>query len=143
MGLNKVSKILCTALKKIPVDGGDVCHVLKKDAIGFIGFGEAYISQVFHRSIKGWKLHKKMTMNLVVPEGAVKFVFFDGEGNSRVEVIGEQNYQRLTVPPGIWFGFQGLSEKRSLVLNIADLEHDPNEVIRKKISEIDYDWELY
>ncbi len=141
MGLSKVSEIILTELKRLPVDGGDVCHVLKKSAVGYVGFGEVYISHVLYRSVKAWKLHREMTLNLVVPEGAVKFVFFDGDGNSRVEVIGEESYKRLTVPPGIWFGFQGLAQKRSLVLNIADVEHDPREAVRKKISEIDYDWE--
>ena len=30
--------------------------------------------------------------------------------------------------------------KESLILNIANIEHDPNEVDRKEIDKINYDW---
>ena len=30
---------------------------------------------------------------------------------------------------------------RSLVTNIADIEHDPNETLRKDYKEIKFDWE--
>ena len=49
-------------------------------------------------------------------------------------------YVRLTVPPGIWFGFKGKAAGKSLLLNIADIVHEPNEVLSKPKSEILYDW---
>ena len=85
-------------------------------------------------------------MNLLVPLGDVRFVFFSKEHLAeqkeefRIEKIGDNRYSRLTVPPGIWFGFQGLSSGYSLLMNVIDQEHDPDEVLRKEISEIDYDW---
>ena len=54
--------------------------------------------------------------------------------------MGLENYCRLSVPPGIWFGFKGMDKNLNLVMNISDLEHDPNEVQRKDISEIVYEW---
>ena len=56
------------------------------------------------------------------------------------ENIGEEQYALLTVPPGIWFGFQGKASGRSLLMNVADMAHDPDEVLRKKTSEIVYNW---
>jgi dTDP-4-dehydrorhamnose 3,5-epimerase len=84
-----------------------------------------------------------MTMNLIVPFGQVKFVFCNVQSQSevfRIEEIGDHNYARLTVPPGIWFGFQGLKVNASLVLNIADIPHDPCEVRRLSEPEINYNW---
>ena len=82
-----------------------------------------------------------MTMNIVVPFGKVKFVFFDEDSQTyRNEEIGEDNYLRLTIPPGLWFGFKDMTENRSLITNIADIEHDDNEVDRLDINEIKYDW---
>ena len=40
------------------------------------GFGEVYFSELRPKSIKAWKYHYKMTLNLIVPLGEVKFVFF-------------------------------------------------------------------
>jgi dTDP-4-dehydrorhamnose 3,5-epimerase len=83
-----------------------------------------------------------MTLNLVVPLGEISFVFHikDQENCFRTENIGEEKYVRLTVPPGIWFGFQGRGSSQSLLMNLADMAHDPDEVLRKKKSEIVYNW---
>ena len=83
-----------------------------------------------------------MTMNLVVPVGNVRFVFFSMDDcKYRVEEIGSDHYARLTVPPGIWFGFKGLSSSSSLVLNMSSIVHDPYEVSRLNLSDIEYSWE--
>ncbi len=134
--------IITTHLSKIQTDGGDVLHGIKKNEETYFGFGEAYFSNVNKGKIKGWKLHKDMTMNLIVPSGTVKFVFFDEKFKSHKELtIGRLNYCRVTVPPKIWFAFQGLDNKYpNLVFNFANLQHDPNEVIRKEINEIFYNW---
>ena len=134
--------IVITPLARIATAGGDVLHVLKKSDAGYAGFGEAYFSWVDAGSVKAWKRHTRMTMNVVVPVGQVRFVFrLDGSDKFRIEEIGVDRYVRITVPPGIWFGFQGLAAPQSLVLNLANILHDPNEVERLALSEIKYDWE--
>ena len=82
-------------------------------------------------------------MNLVVPVGNVKFVFYDEENKYFEEYkIGKNNYCRLTVNPLIWFGFQGLEEGENIVMNVANIENDPNEVERKDLLDLEYFWEL-
>jgi len=125
------NKIIVTPLKQIHVEGGNVFHALKNMDNGYHGFGEAYFSWIEQGSIKAWKRHLRMTMNLIVPVGNVQFVFITEEGNLLVrEIIGENNYVRITVPPGIWFGFKGEYAPKSLVLNLASITHDPDEVER-------------
>ena len=137
-----LNDILVTPLKRIPTDGGDVMHALKNSDNGFNSFGEVYFSWVEQGAIKAWKCHQHMTLNLVVPLGEVSFVFhiMDQKKSIRTENIGEEQYARLTVPPGIWFGFQGKASGRSLLMNVADMAHDQDEVLRKKTSEIVYNW---
>jgi len=135
-----INEIITTPLKRIPVLGGNVLHAMKKTDAGFSGFGESYFSQVESGAVKAWKKHLKMTLNLIVPMGKVRFVFMDNDGLFRVETIGDNNYARLTIPPGIWFGFKGDFEKTSLILNIANIEHSPKEVERKEINKIKYNW---
>ncbi len=131
-----LSDIILSPLKRIPVAGGDVLHVFKNTDSDFTHFGEAYFSFVEQGVVKAWKLHKRMTLNLVVPIGDVRFIFTSNEeGGVREATIGESNYARLTVPPGIWFGFQGLAKGSNLLLNLADITHDPDEVLRKSIDE--------
>ena len=142
MGNVNLEDIYVTPLNRITTVGGDVLHALKDSDTGFNGFGEIYFSWVEQGAIKAWKYHQRMTMNLVVPLGEVRFVFHltNQKDNFRDEIIGEEKYFRLTVPPGIWFGFQGISTGRSLIMNLADMTHDPDEVLRKKKSEIIYNW---
>lgn len=148
-GLNKkMEGISFTKLKRIDHPDGDIFHGLKASEKSFKKFGEAYFSQVHHGRVKAWKRHSRMRLNLIVPLGEVKFVFYDDRADSSTQGlftsfnISAGNYGRLTVEPGIWFGFQGIGDSINLILNIADIEHDPDEVERKAISEIEYEWEL-
>ncbi len=140
----KLDDILVVPLRQIEIAGGDVLQVMKQSDSGYVGFGEAYFSWVTSGAIKAWKRHALMTMNIVVPVGQVNFVFCcvntDGNEEFRVEKIGIGCYARITVPPGIWFGFQGLHASPSLVLNIASIPHDPNEIERLALTEINYEW---
>ena len=140
--MSLLDQIQVTPLKRISTTGGDVLHALKSTEDAFQGFGEAYFSFVEPGAIKAWKQHLRMTMNLVVPVGSVRFVFHDSSTLSfREEIIGEFNYQRLTAPPKIWFGFQGVATTPSLLLNLACIPHDPAEVKRKTLSEVEFNWQ--
>ena len=135
--------ILEKDLKVIPVKDGDVKHFLRSDEKSFNGFGEAYFSFIEKGKIKGWKMHTKMIMNLVVPVGEVGFVFYTGKQNTPFKVfrIGANNYKRLTVPPNIWFGFKGLGLYSNLVVNLSNIIHDPAESKKKELSKINFDWD--
>lgn len=145
MGSVNLNSIVLSQLSRIETVGGDVLHGIKKTDNGYYGFGEAYFSWIFAGHIKAWKRHNLMTMNLIVPFGNVRFVFCvqnkeeNNNNEYRVEEIGENRFMRITVPPGIWFGFQSLSPK-SLVLNVSDIVHKSTEVDRVSISHFHYTW---
>ena len=133
--INHISGVIISPLNKIENQLGSILHGMKASENGYIEFGEAYFSTVGHNIIKPWKKHLKMTLNLIVPIGRVRFVFMDNDGLFREEIIGDGNYVRLTIPPGIWFGFKGDYENTSLILNIANIEHSPEEIERKEALE--------
>lgn len=141
MGAVNFSKVDFFQLKRISVLGGDVLHGLKASDPNFKGFGEAYFSIAQKGYVKAWKLHKNMTMALIVPKGSVQFVFYDERSNDFHEyIIGDNNFGRLTVSPGVWFGFRGVGEGDNLILNIANIEHSPDEVDRREVNQMDYKW---
>jgi dTDP-4-dehydrorhamnose 3,5-epimerase len=139
-----IKGVLITKLDVIDVLGGNVMHAMKETSSGYSGFGEAYFSQIEKGAIKAWKRHKEMTLNLVVPVGEIKFVLFDDREVSNIQfqevIISKDNYCRLTVPPMIWIGFQGLSDGDSMLLNMANIEHDKYEVDKKNIEQIEFNW---
>lgn len=138
-----------TNLKILNSKEGSVLHFIKSCDPGFKQFGEVYFSTVKKNHIKAWKMHKKMTLNLVVPVGKVLFHFLDARCKSieskkiQTIVLSQDPYFRLTVPPMYWFGFKGLSDGLNLISNQADLEHEPEEVERKPLEAFDADWLNY
>ncbi len=132
--------VVLTPLKQISNIKGDIFHALKKSDIGFDGFGEAYFSTINKGDIKGWKKHLQMTLNLIVPIGAIEFVTYDEHTKSFFSVIlSQKNYQRLTIKKGVWMAFRGVGEY-NILLNLASIEHNPNEAISLDINKIAYAW---
>ncbi|TVZ55491.1 dTDP-4-dehydrorhamnose 3,5-epimerase [Lutibacter sp. Hel_I_33_5] len=144
--LKLISGVKLTPLDIISQPMGDVFHGIKKSDDGYNGFEEAYFSTIYFGVIKPWKKHIKMTLNIIVPIGEIRFVLYDDREGSATNGkfmdinLSINNYCRLTVPPNIWMAFEGISEKTNLLMNISNLEHDPNEVVREKINKYDYNW---
>ena len=132
--------IILTPLKQIHNLKGDIFHAMKKSDIGYDGYGEAYFSTIKTGDIKGWKKHTKMTLNLVVPLGEVEFVVYNENNKEFFNVVlSQNNYQRLTIKPGLWLSFRGI-DQHNMLLNLANIEHDSHEAINKELKEIDYEW---
>lgn len=133
-------------LKIIKNDQGDLLHCMKSSSEVYSNFGEAYFSEIKSGAIKSWKRHNQMVLNIVVPLGKIKFVIYDDRKSSSTKhqfhevILSKDNYKRLTVSPGLWMAFKGLSKDLSMLINIANIEHDDNEVDRKSIDEIPYNW---
>jgi len=143
-----IDGVLTSPLRRISGPAGDVLHAMKRSAEGFSGFGEAYFSTVHQGAIKSWRCHRIVTMNLVVPVGAVRFVVHDARDDSRTRgrftelAIGVaiDNYARLTIPSGLWLAFQGIGPGTSVILDIIDREHDPAEAEACDLAAIPYAW---
>jgi dTDP-4-dehydrorhamnose 3,5-epimerase len=142
-----IAGVELTPLAIIPALDGEVLHAMRADSVGYHGFGEAYFSTISHRGIKAWKRHRLMTLNIVVPVGQIKFAIHDDRpkstsyGLTGTFVLSPKRYMRLTIPPGLWMGFQGLGHELNLLLNIADMAHDPTEADRCPFDTIPFDWE--
>ncbi|RMH56161.1 MAG: dTDP-4-dehydrorhamnose 3,5-epimerase [Candidatus Hydrogenedentota bacterium] len=145
-----IEGVKITPLKQFHDERGKVMHMMRCDREPFEKFGEIYFSVVEPGAIKGWHIHKEMTLNYAVPVGKIKFVLFDDrpDSSTRGELaelfLGPENYLLVTVPPMVWNGFKGLGAIPSLVANCATVPHSPDEIDRlDPFSErIPYDWSL-
>ena len=137
-------------LRRIPDERGVVLHMLRRDDPWFEGFGEIYFSTVYPGVVKGWHLHKKMTLNYAVVSGTIKLVLFDDRAESPTKgelnelLIGDNNYSLVSIPPYVWNGFKGVGVTPSILANCATEPHDPDEIQRLDPfdNHIPYDWEL-
>lgn len=133
-------------LKKISNPKGDIFHAMKNIDLGYVGFGEAYFSEIISGEIKGWKRHMEMVLNLVVILGKVRFVMYDDRPDSSTygqfyqTILSVENYNRLTVPVGVWLAFEGVSESRNLLLNLASIPHNPDESEVRHLDDIKFGW---
>ncbi|MBC8739241.1 dTDP-4-dehydrorhamnose 3,5-epimerase [Paraburkholderia sp. UCT31] len=136
--------ISLTPLKRIATPGGDVLHGMKATDHGFSGFGEAYFSMVNKGAVKGWKLHRAMTLNFVVPCGEIQVRVYDETTDTsrdfRLSPSTAETYARLTIPPKLWVAFGGLGEGVNLLLNLASIPHDPMESERRDTEAFTWSW---
>ncbi|TAH34343.1 MAG: dTDP-4-dehydrorhamnose 3,5-epimerase [Planctomycetota bacterium] len=137
-------------LKRIPDERGVILHMLRCDDPHFEKFGEIYFSGVYPGAIKGWHIHKEMTLNYAVPVGMIKFVLYDERPDSPTKgelmelYLGEHNYSLVSVPPGVWNGFKGMGSGMALVANCSSIPHRADEIGRCDPfdNHIPYDWSL-
>ena len=137
-------------LRQISVPKGDLWHAFKVTDEGFAGFGEVYFTQIEPHQIKGWKRHNRYVLNLIVVVGAVKFVIYDDRPDSKTkgeffEVVlsPKDNYQRLTVAPGLWMAFAGADPSQtSMLMDLIPEVHDSSEGDRMDLDDIKYDFAI-
>lgn len=140
-----IDDVLLTPLKRVFHPSGAILHAMKASSPGFTGFGEAYFSTIHKDLIKGWKRHNRLTLNLVVPVGSIRFVICDDRGAKKDTpeffdvIIDKDNYVRLTIPPAVWVCFKGLQDA-NLLMNIIAEEHDPLESDNIELQQISYDF---
>lgn len=137
-------------LRQILDERGKVMHMLRCDTKDFSGFGEIYFSCVYPGVIKGWHIHKLMTLNYAVPHGNIKLVLYDDRADSPTKgelqelFLGPDNYMLVSIPPMLWNGFKGIGTEMAIVANCASIPHDPDEIERLDPFDpsIPYDWEI-
>lgn len=144
-----IDGVSLTPLRRFEDARGVVLHMLRSDDAHFRQFGEIYFSTVHAGAVKAWHRHRAKTVNLAVPLGCARVVVYDPRQHSttfgKVDVVdlGADNYQLLTVPPGLWYGFKGIGQGTTLVANCATLPFDPSEGDRlpADAQEIPFKWD--
>jgi dTDP-4-dehydrorhamnose 3,5-epimerase len=144
--MGRINGVVLSQSSIVTVPGGDVKKLLRADECAYQGFGEAYLVTINAGVIKDWRLHERMTATLFLLSGIVRLVLFDPRKDSITHkkfqeiLLSRSNQLRVTVSPGIWFAFRSESKADSLLLNISNILHDDNEVMRAQKNQISYKW---
>ena len=132
-----IEGVRITELKIIRDERGSIMHMLRNDSPHFEKFGEIYFSTVHPGVVKGWHIHKKMTLNYAVVEGTITLVLYDDREGSKTKgevmeiELSPENYRLVTIPPMVWNGFQGAGKEDAIVANCSTMPHDPEEILRE------------
>ena len=71
--ISLIEGVILTKLMTIKSPEGSVLRYLRHNDNGFNQFKESYFSTVNKDIIKPWKRHIKMSLNIAVPVGEIKF----------------------------------------------------------------------
>jgi dTDP-4-dehydrorhamnose 3,5-epimerase len=118
-------------LRRIPDERGTIMHMLRVTDPHFQQFGEIYFSTIYQGVIKGWHLHREMTLNYACVFGRIKLVIYDDREGSATRgelmeiFLGPDNYALVIIPPDVWNGFKGMSDPFALIANCCTHPHDP------------------
>jgi dTDP-4-dehydrorhamnose 3,5-epimerase len=121
-------------LRRIADERGTVLHMLRRDDPHFQAFDEIHFSTVYPGVVKGWHIHREMTLNYAVPLGRIKLVLYDDRSDSPTHgtleqhFLGPANHAPIRVPPTVWNGLKGMGTELALVANCATRPHDPDEI---------------
>ncbi|UNC93634.1 dTDP-4-dehydrorhamnose 3,5-epimerase family protein [Candidatus Contubernalis alkaliaceticus] len=145
-----IEGVVITPLKQFLDERGKVMHMFRCDSDNFEQFGEIYFSCVYPGAIKGWHIHKLMTLNYAVPTGNIKLVLYDNREDSATRgelqeiFLGPDNYCLVTIPPLVWNGFKGIGTEMAVVANCSSIPHDPEEIDRLDPfdASIPYNWDI-
>jgi dTDP-4-dehydrorhamnose 3,5-epimerase len=137
-------------LKRIPDERGTIMHMLRATDPHFQQFGEIYFSTIYKDVIKGWHLHREMTLNYSCIHGRIKLVLFDDreQSSTRGELmeifLGPDNYSLVIIPPEVWNGFKGMTDPLSIMANCCTHAHDPSRSSRLDPfdNHIPYNWNV-
>jgi dTDP-4-dehydrorhamnose 3,5-epimerase len=135
-------------LRRIPDERGTIYHMLRADDPHFIAFGEIYFSTVYPNVVKGWHKHREQTLNYACIFGRIKLVLYDDRPTSSTTgtvqelFLGPDHYALVTIPPGIWTGFKGMTGPYAIVANCCTHPHDPalTERVDPFDNNIPYQW---
>jgi dTDP-4-dehydrorhamnose 3,5-epimerase len=147
-GAGTIEGVGVVELRRIPDERGTIYHMLRADDPHFISFGEIYFTSVYPGVVKGWHRHREMTLNYACILGRIKLVLYDDRpesstvGTLQELFLGTDHYALVTIPPGIWTGFKGMTEPYALVANCCTHPHDParTERLDPFDNQIPYDW---
>ena len=133
-----LNKIKFYKKKVIMNPKGNIMKFINQSDKHYIRFGEIYFTWIKKDYLKGWKFHRKMHMNLTVPVGKIKCIFYDKKTNKKIVFnLGEKKFGTLYVPPKIWFAFQNMDKKKnSLLVNCSSIIHDKSETVNKDFEKI-------
>ena len=90
--------------------------------------------------------YQEMTINIIVLIGEVIFLLFaDRDNRNSINnifsiIISHSNYFRLMFSHEIWHALKGCNYDLNLIFDVADMEFQPDEIIKIDFDKIPFDW---
>ncbi len=106
-------------------DSGRIVKILSGENVE-----EIYTTTVKLGCNRGWRRHLSATTRLSVIFGDIRVHIEDGASKHFLYNLNSTNPSLLIIPQNYWFKFEGV-EMSSIVINMSNMKHDPDEVQRR------------
>lgn len=130
---------------------GRLVELFRSDSPHAPGFGQVHLTTVYPGVVKAWHRHRDRTDVLYCVAGTIRLGLYDDRpgtstpGELREFFLGDHGPLRVTIPPGVWFGFKGVGTREALVVVLTDRLNNPRdpdeERLDPQINDIPFDWE--
>jgi len=114
-------------VKKLTIhvdERGRLMEILRIDDSMFKKFGQVYYTATNPGFVKAWHYHKIQTDYFTCLQGKMRLVLYDDRKNSKTKgqiqefIISPENPILVSIPPGIYHGFESADNKEAVALNI-------------------------
>ena len=137
-------------LKTLADERGFLMEILRSDESIYEKFGQAYLTMVKPRVVKGWHYHKQQVDHFIGVQGTAKVVLYDAREESPTFglinefLLGLENSVLVKIPTYVYHGFTAVGNQNAMILNIpTEVYHydQPDEYRANPFGkEIPYDW---
>jgi dTDP-4-dehydrorhamnose 3,5-epimerase len=131
-------------LKTFLDDRGYLYEILRADDPEYVKFGQAYISTTTPGTIKAFHRHFHKTDHIACVAGQVKLVVVRENINKGDPPFTVFEYhlspispKLVTIPPGLWHGWQSVGSVEAVLLSITTEVHDSNNKDEERVPAID------
>jgi dTDP-4-dehydrorhamnose 3,5-epimerase len=151
--LNGQANIEGVSTKKLivhPDQRGRLFEILRSDDAMFKRFGQVYVTTAYPGVIKAWHYHKIQTDHFCCIHGQARLVLYDPREGSPTRgkltefLVGPENLLLVAIPPGVYHGFQCISEIEAIMINIPTEPYNPPCPDEYRLDwqspEVPYDW---
>lgn len=126
-------------------DRGRLTEYLRADDPEFVKFGQVYLSTTTPGTIKAFHRHFHKTDHITCTVGQVKLVVIDGDLDGTLRNLYEYHLSPLapkliTIPPGLWHGWQSVSTEEAYLISITTDIYDPKNVDEERAPALDNPW---
>lgn len=126
-------------------DRGHLYEILRSDDPEFVNFGQVYLSTTTPGTIKAFHRHFRKTDHIACVAGQVKLVVISGEPFCSAPKIWEYHLspmspKLITVPPGLWHGWQSVGPVEAILISITTEPHNPTDKDEERVAAVENPW---
>ena len=146
-----IAGVLVKNLEVRADERGRFVELVRADEPGLGAFGQVHLTTLYPGVVKAWHRHRHRTDTVCVVSGMARLGLYDAREDSKTKeelnqfFLGVHAPLRITIPPGVWFGFKGIGDGEALMLVHTDQPHDPKDPDEERwdpvVNEIPFDWE--